>query len=132
MTQISPIVAFPEVLGGVLRHRRRESGQDQASVAAAVGLSTSSWSRIENGQAPLTVAQFRAAAGAMGLPAWQLLKMVEDVCDKIPQSSPVSEILPDRPTDAQVAAGWFLGGAAVGALVSKLLSKQGRRRGSGE
>ena len=127
MTQIQPQIAFSEVVGGLLRYHRKSDGVAQRDLAAEVGLSTSSWSRAETGQGPLTITQFRAATQALGLDAWRVMKQAEELSAKIPDSSPGFEVVNERPGQNQV--GWFLGGAAVGALVATLMDSKKRRRG---
>lgn len=115
--KILPTVTFAEVLGGVLRYRRKQAGMNQAEVAERIGLSTSAWSRIENGQADMTVVQLQIAAPALNADAWELLKLADSLCKKMV----FSKILVVERTPDKIGTQWMLGGKSAGNLVAKML-----------
>ena len=118
-----PHVAFTEILGGVIRERRKLLRKRQEDLAPILSIGPSAWSRLEAGQSNMTVVQLRATARALRTEASQLLRQAEVLAAQIPSASPGVKVVDSRPRSAAETAGWFLGGAAVGALVASLLSR---------
>lgn len=120
-------VAFTEVLGQVVRqHRGRQRQED---LAPALAISPSAWSRIEAGKTSMTVVQLRRVAEVMGTDAWALLREAERVAEKIQTRSPGMEVVDEPPKKGRgSAAGLFISGAAVGALVAGLFSSSRSRK----
>jgi len=84
----TPVVAvsYPAVLGAVLlamRKSREDKGMSQAEMAEAVGLNVSTWSRIENGDAAMTIEQLVAAAAALGVKPSSILQTTEGKLDDL-------------------------------------------------
>ena len=116
-------VAFTEILGQVIRKHRQDKEITQDIIAPKAALTASSLSRIESGQTPITVLQLRKLGDTLGVPGWQLLRKAEELAADIVKASPGVRIVDERPkTNQPEATGWFLGGAAVGALLASLLS----------
>jgi transcriptional regulator with XRE-family HTH domain len=122
-----PQIAFTEVLGQVIRHRREALAWRQEDLAPAVDITPSAWSRIEAGKTSMTVVQLRRTAQALGTNAWMLLKDAETAAKKIADQSPGVEVVDEAPRPGRSAAGWFISGAAVGALVAGVLALSSRR-----
>jgi transcriptional regulator with XRE-family HTH domain len=59
---LKPTSTYPAVVGAVLAKLREQKGLQQSQVAAAIQVSQSTWSRIERGDAVLTLEQLAAAA----------------------------------------------------------------------
>jgi transcriptional regulator with XRE-family HTH domain len=109
-------IAFSEVLGGVLRHyRKAASNRAQKALADAAEISVSSWSRVEAGQASLTVEQLRLAARELGTQAWVIMKEAEEVCDGTATDQKGVKVVDQRP--AHRAGAGLLAASAVGFLV---------------
>jgi transcriptional regulator with XRE-family HTH domain len=72
------VASYPAVVGAVLLARRKELGLSQSNLADAVGLTVSTWSRIENGESALTIEQLAAAAQALGVAPSALLQVAEE------------------------------------------------------
>lgn len=117
-----PQVAFTEILGQIIRRHRQSSEITQKVLAPRLDITPSVLSRIESGRSSLTVVQLRRVGQTIGVPAWQLLQEAEGLADRIPLASPGVQVVEERPkVSGAAAAGWFLGGAAIGALVASLL-----------
>lgn len=54
------------ILGQTLSMLRKEKGMTQEEMAQAMGISTSSWARIEKGDSDISVLQLRKAADTLG------------------------------------------------------------------
>lgn len=64
---LAPSASYAEVIGATLVVTREERGVLQWAVAEAVGVSGSTWSRIERGKSALAVDQLARAAAALGV-----------------------------------------------------------------
>ena len=73
----SNVASYSAVVGAILVARRKEQGLSQAQVAEGVGLATSTWSRIENGESAPTIEQLALAAEALNLLPSAVLSMTE-------------------------------------------------------
>ncbi len=70
----TPIVTtYPAIVGACLAAKRKEQGLSQSELALSVGLTVSTWSRIENGESALTIEQLALAAQRLNLPRSELL-----------------------------------------------------------
>lgn len=70
----TPIVTtYPAIVGACLAAKRKEHGLSQSELALSVGLTVSTWSRIENGESALTIEQLALAAQRLNLPPSELL-----------------------------------------------------------
>jgi transcriptional regulator with XRE-family HTH domain len=77
-TPVVAVVTYPALTGAVLVAKRKEMGLSQAEVAERVGLTVSTWSRIENGESALTIEQLAMAAQALGVVPSAILRSTED------------------------------------------------------
>jgi transcriptional regulator with XRE-family HTH domain len=113
-------------LGQVIRRHRQQRKITQDLVAPNVDVTPSALSRIESGQTPLTVVQLKQIAESLRLRASDLLREAEDLTAKIPKVSPGVKVVNERPKSGseESVAGWFLGGAAIGALVATLIGNE--------
>ena len=59
---MTPETTYPAVLGAVLVRKRKEMGLDQVTVAKKVGVSRTTWSRVENGEVALSIDQLPKVA----------------------------------------------------------------------
>jgi len=62
---LRPATTYAAIVGIVLVRTRTELALDQSAVAAAVGVTQSTWSRIERGISPLTIEQLRSVSDAL-------------------------------------------------------------------
>jgi transcriptional regulator with XRE-family HTH domain len=75
--QLKPATTYPAIVGCLLAEARGKRGLDQAALAAKVGISQSTWSRIERGDSSLTVEQLYRAARALGQRPSDILKAAD-------------------------------------------------------
>jgi transcriptional regulator with XRE-family HTH domain len=133
------VATFSGVVGAVLMSKRKAAGLAQAEVAGAVGLTVSTWSRIENADSALTVEQLAMAAQSLGLKPSEVLAMAEAKVEEL-KARGITVAAARHSTDELVSMGYLpvtgaaltsllgpIGWAAVGAagyaLVSKLLKR---------
>lgn len=62
---LRPTTTYPAVVGRILVLARESVGVPQAELAAAAGVSQSTWSRIENGSSGLSIEQLSLAAAKL-------------------------------------------------------------------
>jgi transcriptional regulator with XRE-family HTH domain len=116
-----PQIAFSEILGQVIRRHRRDARLAQGTVAAMVVLSPSALCRIESGRRTATVVDLGRIAESLGTSASQILREAEALAAEIAKTSPGIRLTVSRPrADDAETEGWFLGGAAVGALLASM------------
>lgn len=122
MRQLStPAVPAPEVpytalLGQLLKHHRLHRYQqiDQQTMAAALGLTQSAYSRLESGDTNITAWQLRVCAAQLGLRPSQLLAQVEQH-ESMLQAQGVA-IVAEKKTNPVAA---LIGLALLAALISR-------------
>lgn len=76
---VATVTTSSAVLGQVLARLRQSKGIKQNDLAARLGLGTSTWSRVENGDAFLSVEQLMAAAKALDMTPASIMNLVEKV-----------------------------------------------------
>lgn len=118
---------YQAVLGRLIVQKRQEKQIDQGEMARHVGVSRSTWSRIEAGASALTMDQLAKAADKLGLPLGELMLQADDVVRELRRQD--VNVLDSR--DQTSAAKWgkakaatvaFLGGAVLGGIVAGIMS----------
>lgn len=118
---------YQAVLGRLIVQKRQEKQIDQGEMARHVGVSRSTWSRIEAGTSALTMDQLAKAADKLGLSLGELMLQADDVVRKLRRQD--VNVLDSR--DQTSAAKWgkakaatvaFLGGAVLGGIVAGIMS----------
>ena len=138
------VATYPALVGAVLIAKRKELGLSQAEVASTVGLTVSTWSRIENGGSALTIEQLAKAADTLGVAPSSILSAAEGKITELSKLGIATS--PDRLDAAAIIAsgaipligasllkaigpvgpvGMILGGAGVAAF--QWLSKQSKK-----
>jgi transcriptional regulator with XRE-family HTH domain len=115
------VTSYPQLLGQVVRVRRKRAGVDQESFGKGLGMSGSGWSRVESGDTTMTVAQLRQVARALGVTPSALLMEVDGLVASIAEKGMPLQVLDEKPPPKS-SAWWLIGGAALAALVVALLA----------
>lgn len=68
---------YAKLVGQVIRLHREMNGIEQRTMAKAMGMSASGWSRVETGDTTITVAQLRKAAQVLGMEPWMLVQQAD-------------------------------------------------------
>jgi transcriptional regulator with XRE-family HTH domain len=120
------ITSYSAIVGQVLINLRTERDIKQGSLAEAVGVGQSTWSRIEKGEVALSVDQLARAAGFLAVSPSTILSWADQAADKIRQEREV-EVLNAKPVEVKersVSTGAILLGAgALAALIWAARSK---------
>lgn len=86
MSNPTPIMPYPVLMGQVIQAHRRQRGLQQTNLAGAIGLSPSAYSRIESGDTSMTLSQLRATARALGVRPSTLCAEVEGYVQELERS----------------------------------------------
>jgi len=116
------VTSYPAIVGQVLSELRRRSGIDQAELANSVGVTQSTWSRIENGASALTIEQLAIAADALGVKRSEILELADQSVNEL--KSRGIEIEDKRISGGLDKGLVILGAAAIGGLIAALLLKK--------
>lgn len=118
-TSLQAVTSYPAIVGQVLCELRRKAGKDQSHLSSAVGVTQSTWSRIEAGTSALTIEQLAIAASYLGVKTSEILKLadqsVEDLRDK-------GAIVREKRISGGLDKGLvIIGASAIGGLIAALL-----------
>lgn len=117
---------YQAVLGRVIAQKRQEKQIDQAQMARYVGVTRSTWSRIEAGSSALSMDQLAKAASKLDVPLGELMLEVDDIVRELRRQDVEVHDSRDQTTTAKVgkaATVAFLGGAVLGGIVAALAAK---------
>ena len=123
---------YQTVLGRLIAQKRKEKEIDQEEMARRVGVSRSTWSRIEAGSSALNMDQLAKAASALGISLGELMLEVDDVVRELRRQNVEVHDSRDQassPPFGAAGAGLaapvaFLGGAVLGGIIASLLAER--------
>lgn len=118
---IQNVTRYSELVARVVGQLRQARNLDQKQFAEAMGVSPSTWSRAESGQAGLSLDQLAAAASVLGATPGQLLAHADQVAEHARRRGITVLIGRQAAKDEEAFA--YLGAAALGALVAAILAK---------
>ena len=118
---------YQAVLGRLIAQKRQEKQMDQGEMADAVGVSRSTWSRIEAGESALNMDQLAKAANKLGLSLGALMVEADEIADELRKQD--VEVLDGRDQTSTAKFGKtaaatvaFLGGAVLGGIVAAIIA----------
>ena len=113
---------YPSVLGRVLAFHREQAGLSQADLAHVVGITQSTWSKVERGESSLALEQLRMVAPAMSKTPLEIVDDAERATSALRASG--VDVRPNRidPNDAIAVGLAIVALAVVTAIVVKLLN----------
>lgn len=122
------LASYSSVLGVVVANKRKELGIEQSDIAAKMGLSQASYSRLESGKSTFSVDQLFGCASALGVPVEELFQKVVNTVKNLQQSKEVSIQAPSRGNASGAQQGSngaaaIVAGAALAALIIGLMGK---------
>ena len=120
---------YQTVLGRLIAQKRKEMRIDQEEMARRVGVSRSTWSRIESGSSALNMDQLSRAASALDMPLGELMLEVDEIVRELRREG--VEVHDSRDQAASSSTGRsgatavaFLGGAVLGGIIAALLANR--------
>ncbi|ODP99817.1 helix-turn-helix domain-containing protein [Salinivibrio sp. SS2] len=122
------LASYSSVLGVVVANKRKELEIEQSDIAAKMGLSQASYSRLESGKSTFSVDQLFGCASALGVPVEELFQTVVNTVKNLQQSEEITiqALARGNASGAQQGgngATAFVAGAALAALIIGLVGK---------
>ena len=121
-SQLKPETSYQAVVGRVMVSFRKKIGADQAPLAASVGVTQSTWSRIERGESSLSVGQLAEAAKYLRVHPSAILLEVENAVRELAAQGVIVRIITAKSTKSKTGVA-MIGAAALGALVGAAVAK---------
>jgi len=120
--KLHPETTYRSIVGQVIVNIRKKLGFDQASLSNAVGVTQSTWSRIERGESPLTIDQLIKASEYLRIRSSVILSEAEQAMDNLKKQGVIVRLdhTPDKKSTNGIA---MIGAAALGALVGAAIAK---------
>ena len=120
---------YQTVLGRLIAQKRKERQVDQEEFARRVGISRSTWSRIEAGRSALNMDQLAKAASTLDMSLGELMLEVDDVVRELRKEGVEVHDSRDQARSAPVGGGGtaavaFLGGAVLGGIIAAILANR--------
>jgi len=91
--QLKPETTYQAVIGRVIVKFRKEPGVDQAALAKGVGVTQSTWSRIERGESSLSIGQLAKAAEHLCVNPSTILLEVESAVKELRNQGVIVRII---------------------------------------
>lgn len=117
-----PHTTYGAVFGRVLADKRRAIGKEQEEVAGALGVSQSTYSRIERGDISLSLDMLVRIADFFRVPPALLVGEADNAANALRNVG--VGVVPDRSLQNSDVMLALLGGAALAALMSAALAKK--------
>lgn len=117
------VTTYSQIVARTVGYLRQQQGSyDQKTFALHMGVSPSTWSRIENGQVGLTLDQMAHAATLLGYASpSELLAMADRAASNMQRQGVRVLVGREAAKDDQTFA--YLGAAALGALLAAAAAK---------
>ncbi len=112
---------YPAVVGRILAMLREQHGMEQSEIAQCVGLSQSTWSRIERGESAFTIEQLATAAAAFNTLPSRILEQSDSATAALEKMNVVVDA--ERPNRDGSMVLTIVGVAALGFLIARALSR---------
>ena len=110
------------VLGQILVKLRLAKTLKQGEVAAAVGVSASTWSRIEKGDSGISIEQLRLAAKALSVTPGQIFELLDAAEDDVKKNGVrIATNIAGVKVDSLTAIGSTTAGAIAGITVGSAI-----------
>ena len=120
--QVRQGTTYAAIVGGELLKRREAKGVDQGDFAKSLGVSQSTWSRVERGQTPLAMELLKAAADRLGTEPGDILAAADKAAKALSDSGVVVK---EKQTKDWTEQGLvLLAGAALAVIVASLLRRK--------
>ena len=119
MNNLKPSSTYQSIIGQVIVKIRKKKSIEQLTLATAVGVTQSTWSRIEQGSSTLSVEQLILVSKALDIKASEILQEAEIAIQNLQDQNVDITTLKDVKNNDKLGA--FIGAAALGALVAAAL-----------
>ncbi len=113
--------SYPAIVGQVLSNLRKNINIDQSEFAEIIGVTQSTWSRIERGASAFTIEQLADAADHLNLTPSEILELADQAALDL-QNQGV-EIYNEKISEGIDKGLIVLGAAALGIAIAALIGK---------
>lgn len=122
--QLKPETTYQAVVGRIIVKFRKDLGIDQAVLAKGVGVTQSTWSRVERGESSLSIGQLAKAAEHLRVSPSTILFEVESAVKELKSKGVIVRIISTQDIKSSNGIA-MIGAAALGALVATAVAKSG-------
>jgi len=119
---LRPETTYQAVLGRVIVKVRKGQGMEQGLLAKNVGVTQSTWSRIERGESSLNIEQLARASDFLGIKPSYILSETENAVESLELQGVIVNKNKNTTNDNHGIA--LIGAAALGALVATAIAKK--------
>jgi transcriptional regulator with XRE-family HTH domain len=124
---LRPEATIQSIIGRVIVKIRKNGGTEQGRLAAAVGVTQSTWSRIERGESSLSVEQLFVAANFLGVSVSTIINEAEIAIDDLTAQG--VQIRTNKVASEKSGSGAaIIGAAALGALVTAAIVNSSKNK----
>ncbi len=122
ISNLKPETTYQSIIGRVIVSFRKKLSVDQISLASSVGVTQSTWSRIERGDSSMTVEQLASAAECLRVNPSTILSDTEKAIRELKSQGVIIKF--NKASDKKDNSGAaIIGAAALGALVGAAIMK---------
>ena len=121
---LNPETTFQAVIGQVIVKFRKTLGVDQASIAKAVGVTQSTWSRIERGESSLSIEQLIRASRYLRINASLILLEAEKAITELKKQGVIINFNKLQENKSSNTGAALIGAAALGVIVGAIITKE--------
>jgi transcriptional regulator with XRE-family HTH domain len=118
---IQNVTLYSQLAARLVGELRRQRNLDQKELASRLGVSPSTWSRVESGEVGLSLDQMAAAASALGTTPGHLISQVDQAAGHLKRRGVT--VLTGKQASSDDATYAYLGAAALGAVLLAILAK---------
>ena len=120
---------YSAVLGHVIGALRQQQGLQQPALAAALGISQASYSRLESGKAMWTFDQFIAASQKLEVTVEDIHTIFNAKVHDLRDTAHIKVVPAGRTNssgakNSELAVGTLVAGAALGAILATLITRK--------
>jgi len=116
------VTTYSILVGNVISRWRKIQNFDQTALAQEVGVSQSTWSRIERGQIAITAEQLLRVADALGGQPTTILAEADRLRSELKNKENV-EVVSSKEAEGMGVGAALLTAAAIGVLIAALSRK---------
>ena len=121
MEQIQAETTYPAIVGQILVELRKERRLEQSDLAGRIGLTQSTWSRIECGESAFSMDQLAKAATRLETTPSEILRRADEAASALREKGVI--VSNERKKTAAKVGLALVVGAALGLLIAGVLKK---------
>lgn len=115
---------YNALVGFQLEEKRKELGKEQSDIFELTGISQSVLSRLEKGKANITIDQLFLICQALDVRPEEIISKASKGVDAFSENGQVEVLTTKAASNSDEVVGAALAGAAIGALLTLLLTKK--------